>query len=216
MDQAFIPAVRSAIQANELGPASPYCLSYACLGNSGASFGIFQGDTNVNARARDTLDNVLRAANVDDDARVRILDAVSRPCPGGNPLSPDDTKRVNDALACSQGRDLVDQMDDGLMRGVLGYIDSSVDAAGRAGKTIDPEAQLYIALWVNMTGAPDTLNRWLGGGTEMGMAPPDGPIVTVEDIKGYLQASKYFQENPRNFAHMEQSVAAGAKLLPRA
>ena len=62
VDTALFPAIRAAIKQNELGNASPYCLSYARLGQSGASFGIFQGDTNVNPLARSTLTDVLNAA----------------------------------------------------------------------------------------------------------------------------------------------------------
>ena len=54
VDATLVPAIKAAIKQNELGDASPYMLSYACLGASGASFGIFQGDTNVNHVARET------------------------------------------------------------------------------------------------------------------------------------------------------------------
>ena len=54
VDATLLPAIRAAIKANEIGTESPYRLSYARLGVSGASFGIFQGDTNVNHEARAT------------------------------------------------------------------------------------------------------------------------------------------------------------------
>ena len=63
VDTALIPAITAAIKTNEIGNASPYALSYAELGASGASFGIFQGDTNVNHTARATLLQALQANN---------------------------------------------------------------------------------------------------------------------------------------------------------
>ena len=212
VEQALYPAIRAAIKQNELGNASPYCLSYARLGQSGASFGIFQGDTNVNPRARATLSDVLNAAGIDDAKAAAILAAVSRPLPAGNPLSPDDTTLVNDALASDLGQPLVDAMDNGLMQTVLTGIDSCVAASGQ--RPIDPAAQLYMALWINMTGAPTTLCKWLGGDEIAGLAPPAGDAVGTEDIAAYLQASAYFRQNPRNFAHLQASVEAGAAQLP--
>ncbi len=56
IDPAIGPALRAALKENEIGNASPYRLSYAKLGQSGASFGVFQGDTHVDAaRARSAL-----------------------------------------------------------------------------------------------------------------------------------------------------------------
>jgi hypothetical protein len=214
VDQALYPAIRAAIKQNELGDASPYCLSYARLGQSGASFGIFQGDTNVNPHARSTLTDVLNAAGVADDAVAAILAAVSKPLPDGNPLSSEDTGTVDAALASDLGRPLVDAMDDQLMQTVLAGIDSCLAASGS--RSIDPEAQLYLALWINMTGAPTTLCRWLEGTEIAGLAPPAGATVSAQDIGNYLQASAYFRENPRNFSHMQASVAAGTGQLPTA
>ncbi|MDB5361860.1 MAG: Hemolysin-type calcium-binding protein [Rhodospirillales bacterium] len=212
VDTALFPAMRAAIRQNELGNASPYRLSYARLGQSGASFGIFQGDTNVNPLARSTLSEVLNAAGIADAIVGGILAAVSRPLPEGCPLSPADTALADGALAAPFGQAIVDRMDDQLMQTVLNGIDSCLAASGA--RPIDPVAQLYLALWINMTGAPTTLAKWLGGTTEAGLAPPDGATVSAADLENYLQASAYFRENPRNFAHMQASVAAGTVLLP--
>jgi hypothetical protein len=214
VDSTLLPAIREAIKQNEIGNTSPYRLSYAQFGKSGASFGIFQGDTNVSEDARATLSQALDAAGADADASTRILAAVSRALPNGNPLSPADTKLANDALSAPEGRALVDQMDHRLLDIVLNELDSSVAAAVSRTLAIDPEAQLYIALWVNMTGAPTTLNRWLAGTTELGVAPPSGPTVTPQDLEAYLLATQYFHLHPRNLVHMEASVTAAQPLLP--
>src|SRR5580692_9484759 len=102
----LVAAIKLAIKENELGSASPYVLSYAMLGASGASFGIFQGDTNVNHTARATLLKALQANGTDADAITRIMAAVSQPCPNGNPLSPDDTIAANAALSSDGGKAL--------------------------------------------------------------------------------------------------------------
>lgn len=214
VDTTLLPAIKAAIQANEIGDASPYVLSFAGLGTSGASFGIFQGDTNTNPTARATLRQVLQACDVAGvDA---IMAAVSQPCPNGNPLPADQTQAVNAALDGATGRPIVDAMDDTLLNVVLGYIDDCAAAAATVTQTIAPEAQLYIALWVNMTGAPTTLKRWLSGTVVEGLAPPAGPVVSAADMQAYLQKTQFFTQNPRNFTHMQQSVAAGTAQLPTA
>lgn len=212
VDAALFPAIRAAVRANELGGVSPYCLSYARLSNSGASFGVFQGDTNVNSQARIALTHALSAAGIDTSTIDRLVAAVSMPLPDGSPLSADDSALVNGALAAPAGRTIVDQMDDELMVHVVDGIDSCIAASNP--RPIDPEAQLYIALWTNMTGPPTTLTKWLGGTPEIGLASPGGDTVAAADLASYLQASSFYQKNPRNFAHLQASVRAGVTLLP--
>ncbi len=214
VDSALVPAIREAVKQNEIGSASPYALSYARLGQSGASFGFFQGDTNVNQLARSALTQILQAGGADAGTVGRIMAAVSQPCPNGNPLSGADTGLANGALSSDTGRQLVDAMDTTLLDVVLGELDSCIDAASAVGQSIDPEALLYIALWANMTGAPSTLDKWLGGTPELGLGSPAGPVVTPRDLTGYLQATSYFQQHARNFTHMQSSVAAAVPLLP--
>ena len=215
VDSAVLPAICEAIKQNEIGDDSPYCLSYARLGASGASFGIFQGDTNVNHTARAVLMKVLQDAGCPPDAATRILAAVSQACPNGNPLSPEDTVLVNNALASPAGRADVDQMDQTLLEVVTSELDTCISAAASVNQTIDPVVLLYIALWVNMTGTPTTLNEWLAGTTEVGVAPPIGPVVSKANIESYLQANTYFRLHPRNFVHMQDSVSAAVGLLPQ-
>jgi hypothetical protein len=214
VDASLVPAIRAAIKQNEIGNSSPYCLSYACLGASGASFGIFQGDTNVNHVARATLTQALQGAGVAADAVTRIIAAVSQPCPGGDPLSPADSDLANSALTSVAGQALVDQMDATLLNIVLNELDTSVSAAASRNCSIDPTALLYIALWVNMTGAPDTLNKWLAGTQEVGLVPPVGPVIPQQSLQNYLHANTYFLLHPKNFVHMQDSVQAAVPLLP--
>jgi hypothetical protein len=213
---ALLPAIREAIKQNEIGNASPYELSYARLGVSGASFGLFQGDTNVSHVARATLADALTANGADDATVTRILGLVSRACPNGNPLSAADTALANAALSSAGGRGLVDRMDDQLLAVVLGEVDTCTAAAVAHKLSIDPTALLYIALWVNMTGPPATLASWLSGNTELGLSSPAGPIVTRQNIESYLHSSKFFMIHPKNFVHMQQSVVAAIPLLPAA
>jgi hypothetical protein len=214
VDPVLVPALKTAIRQNEIGSASAYRLSFACLGASGASFGIFQGDTNVDHVARDTLRQALMAAKAEQGVCDRIIGAVSKPLPDGNPLSQSDSKLANDALNSAQGQSLVDAMDAGLLRIVLGEVDTSISAAASRQQRLDPVVIIYIALWVNMTGAPSTLNKWLAGTSEVGLAPPIGPRVTRENIESYLQANTFFRLHPRNFIHMQDSVGAAMPLPP--
>lgn len=210
----LIPAIKAAIKQNEIGDASPYQLSYARLGASGASFGVFQGDTNVSHTARATLAAALQAAGANATTVARILGLVGQPCPNGNPLSPSDTKLANEALTSPAGRQLVDRMDDELLQIVLHGVDTCIASAQSQGRTIDPVAVLYIALWVNMSGPPTILSQWLGGSPELGLSPPAGSAVSQQDLESYLHASKFFVLHPKNFAHMQHSVQAAMPLLP--
>jgi len=111
VDQALLPAIDATIRQNEIGNGSPYQLSFACKGKSGASFGFMQGDTNVSSLARNTLTQVLAAAGVDQATSARILAALSCALPNGNPLSGPDTALVNNALSSAAGQPIVDAME---------------------------------------------------------------------------------------------------------
>ena len=210
----YLPAIKETIKQNEIGDQTPYALCYARKGKSGASFGCMQGDTNVSPVARQTLSEVLTACGTPDATATRIMDALSAPLPDGNPLSAADTKLVNTALASSAGQALVDAMDAKLLEKVLAGLDDCIAAAQQRAMTIVPRALLYIPPWINMSGPPSLLKKWLAGGLALGLAPPSPPEITVEEMEAYLQATAYFQANPRNFIHYEQCVAKGAELLP--
>lgn len=211
---SLIPAIKEAIKQNEIGNASPYKLSYARLGVSGASFGVFQGDTNVSDVARQTLRKALEASGATDATISRILGLVSQRLPNGNPLSPADTEVADNALSAPAGKALVDAMDQGLFLIVIRDLNACIAAARSQSFSIDPVALLYMALWVNMTGPPTLLTKFLGGATELGVLPPVGPTVTTQDIQTYLHASRYFILHPRNFLHLQESVEAAIPLLP--
>lgn len=216
VNSTLIPAIKEAIKQNEIGNASPYELSYARLGVSGASFGVFQGDTNVSHSARATLAAALRAAGAGADAVTRILGLVSQPCPDGDPLSEDDKNLANGSLSSAAGQELVNAMDDELLQVVLHGVDACIAAARTRSLTIDPVALLYIALWVNMTGPPNVLSRWVAGTPELGLTPPAGDQVSQQNLESYLHSTKFFTTHPRNFVHMQQSVKAAIPLLPPA
>jgi hypothetical protein len=215
IDAAMLPAIKQALKQNEIGNGSPYCMAYARLGGSGGSFGMFQGDVCVNPKAREVLLGILQRAGLPAAIVTRVMAAVSKPCPDGNPLSAADTTVVNDALAAAAGRTAIDTMDAAILDVVLNNLNESIAAAAKRRFTIAAEAQLYIALWVNMTGEPNKLDLWIGGAAE-GVPPPAGPVITAADVRGYLHATQYFTNHPKNFTHMQQSVAAGVPLLPAA
>jgi hypothetical protein len=216
VDPSVLPAIRAALRENEIGDQSPYVLSYARLGKSGGSFGVFQGDACVDAKARDGLRQALVSASVDAATVTRIVNAVSQPCPDGSPLSPGDQKTADDALNSSKGRAIVDAMDGRILQVILNELDSSIKAAQSVGRRLDPGSQLSIALWVNMAGAPTSLNDWLKGTTIGGVAPPAASTVTRDDVNRYLKGTKYFTLHPKNLIHFEASVDKGLKELPGA
>lgn len=212
-DPSMIPAVKAALRMNELGAADPYRLSFADLGKSGASFGVFQADTAANIGARSALRLILTAAGVSAPKISAILGTLSMPCNSAS-LALCDLLAVNAAIAAPAGKQLVDELDEVTLDTVLRHLDQANGAAAAHGKSIEPRGQLMIALWANMTGAPNTLCSWIGG-TEVAMVrPPPNPIVSADEIESYLRAQQYFVANPRTIPHFLASVAAGVSLLP--
>ena len=80
------------------------------------------------------------------------------------------------------------------MQDVLDDLDTCIATAAEAGRTIEAEAQLYIGLWINMTGKPSTLLTWLEGGNPRlsKPIPKAGKVVDVPAIRTYLKATKFF------------------------
>src|SRR5690348_7590108 len=78
-----------------------------------------------------------------------------------DPLNSTERAQVNNALASDSGRPLVDAMDEIIFRNVCKELDKCVASAESVGRVIDPEAQIYMLLWINMSGAPTELLNWL-------------------------------------------------------
>jgi hypothetical protein len=213
--QQIIPAIRETVKLNEIGSGSPYKLEFAKKGTSGASFGFMQGDTNPQPDARNTLRAALAAAGEAQDFIDRILAALSRALPNGNPLSQPDTDTVNAALNAATGRPLVDAMDMRILQGLLDDVDACIASAATRDVSIEPLALLYIAPWINMTGAPNKLRSWLAGTAVNGLVSPT-PTVRGADMATYLRTMKFYVDNPRNFQHLQDCVNGGARLLPAA
>jgi hypothetical protein len=204
------------MRMHEVGTSSPYQLSFAAKAKSGASFGFMQGDLAASQPVVQRTFHAVLAADqipentINDFAQRLSIHLIA------NPLSASETATVNNAL--NAHRDLVDAMDDAILSGVFGGLDKCLQQATAHGRSIQPIAQLYMAMWINMSGPPTTLLRWLGGEIPALRLPVDRApqVIDKAAIESYLQATDYFVENPRNFAHMQQSAAAGAALLPAA
>jgi hypothetical protein len=208
------PALRMALRVHEIGSKSPYQLFFAGKGNSGGSFGFMQGDLAARQQnVTDTFRKVLAAAGI---APAKI-ESLRRPLAVHiivNPLSRQDTDLVNAALL--RGRADVDAMDEEILQGVYDHLDTCIETARRAGRTIDPKALLFAAMWINMSGPPTKLLTWLRGGDPnlSRPVPPPGAVVTAQQIETYLRATDYYVNNPGNIPHLLESVDAGARLLP--
>ncbi|HXW25089.1 MAG TPA: hypothetical protein VEK73_10095 [Xanthobacteraceae bacterium] len=213
VDDAIKPALRAALRCNEIGDESPYQISFAGKGNSGASFGFMQGDMAVQPIARDTFRAALTAAGF-DPTRINSLVAELSQHLSSNPLSQSDTQAINAALAASSA--LVDSMDETILTGVYNSLDQCTAAAQGGGCTIQPVALIYMAQWINMTGPPTSLKTWLGGGNPgLGASVPRAaPSVGETAIQAYLRATKYFKENPKNLTNFIKCAQNGAKSLP--
>jgi len=213
-DDALKPALRAALRFNEIGNASPYTISFAGKANSGGSFGFMQGDLAAHQTVvTKTFHDALVAAGVPGDKIQSLLQLLSVHCPT-NPLTPQDTALVDNALLAS--RALVDQMDEAILQGVYGNLDRCSNTAESADRAIEPVALIYMALWINMAGPPTSLLRWLSG-QDPGLSrpiPPAGNAVDEAAMQTYLQATAYFTANPHNFPHLVESAETGAELLP--
>ncbi|MES2055804.1 MAG: hypothetical protein V4564_07700 [Pseudomonadota bacterium] len=212
-DASLLPAVRAALRANELGPANPYRLSFADLGKSGASIGIFQADTAANHGAWSALHQILTNAGMATAKINSVMATLSAPC-NSTSIALCDLLAVNAALATPQGQQTVNDLDEVTLDTVLRHVDQATAAATAQGKTIEPRGLLMIALWVNMTGAPNMFCSWIGGTTVAQVRPPPNATVSANEIECYLRAQQYFTTNPRTIPHFLASVAAGAALLP--
>ena len=212
-DEGLKPALRAALRVHEIGDASPYQLSFAGKGKRGASFGFMQGDLAAGQpHVTATFKEILADAGMDGAAVADFLNRLSVHLMG-NPLTSAETAQINAALLAGKAK--VDAMDEGIIGAVYAGLDNCLTTARGAGRTIAPEAQIYIALWINMTGPPSKLLTWLSGGDPHlnKPVPPAGAAVRAGDIRAYLQATDYFVQNPRNFMHMVESVAAGMAVM---
>ena len=129
------------------------------------------------------------------------------PCPDGSPLPVALEAEINAALSSPAGMALVDAMDAGTLQVVLGEVDRCIAAAGN--DIITPDAQVAIALWVNMTGEPTSLLAWLESPFRLSQS-----VIALSDMLGYLAATLYFRVHTRNLVHFKDAVAAGVPLLP--
>jgi hypothetical protein len=212
-DDALKPGLRAALRQHEIGSNSPYKLLFAAKGKSGASFGFMQGDLAAGQQGvQQTFQEVLAAAGFDAPTIAALLKRLSVHLID-NPLSAEETARVNAALLA--GQDKVDAMDELILAQVYDGLDKCISTARAAGCRIAPEAQIYMALWINMTGPPTKLLSWLQG-ADPGLGrpvPAPGQVVSETNIRAYLGATNYFMENPRNFMHMVESASAGIAML---
>jgi hypothetical protein len=212
MPPARLQKIRVALTFNEIGAADPHVLSYPGLGDSGPSFGRFQADLHANPAARLVMQQILTASGMNDAAAAGLVARLNVAC-SKCPLTSIEQSLVLSAMASDQGRALIDGLDEKTFDAVSADVTMAMTAAGKVGKTLDDGAACLVALWSNMTGLPTTLDRWIGGETIQAYGgpcpPPAGAIVTQEDVETYLSLTAFFQERPRNLAHLQASVARG-------
>lgn len=216
MDESVKPAIRMALRLHEIGDATPYRISFAGKGKSGASFGFMQGDMAQGPPiVRQTFVDAMHQAGTDNGTSAAWQRQLSVPlitCP----LSGTDRGQVDTALAA--GSALVDAMDENLIAKIYADLDTCVTRGGLNGHALAPKALIYIAMWANMTGYPDQILVWLGGGAPSLRHPvaPAADMVDGPAMEAYLLATDYFIENPNNWPQMLSCAAAGAQQLPDA
>lgn len=97
--------------------------------------------------------------------------------------------------------DLVDAMDEEILGSVYDDLDLCIaTAAANANRKISGKAVLFMALWINMSGHPTKLLKWLSG-QNPGLpqpVPQPGAVVDGSEMEAYLRATSYYIENPGN------------------
>jgi hypothetical protein len=214
-DDVLKSALRTALRLQEIGDKSPYEISFAQKGRSGATFGFMQGDMSAEQPVvQRAFHDALAGAGISEATIARLAQSLSGHLVG-NPLNPQDTKLVNDALNSETGQAQVNAMDESIFEDVCQQLDKCIGAASQSSRTIMPKAKIYMALWINMTGPPTILLTWLSG-QDVTMAkrvPKPDTIVDAAAMEDYLRATFFFDQNPGNFPHITQSAAAGANVL---
>jgi len=208
-------ALRRALRLHEIGDKSPYQMLFAAKGKSGGSFGFMQGDLAAGqVNVKQTFQAILGAAGI-SELKAKSLEAALSVHVVKNPLSPSDTKLINKALDAPAGRALVDSMDEQILGGVYRGLDQCIAAATSSDRTIEPKAIIYMAMWINMSGAPSKMLIWLRGKSiSMAVTLPKPPlIVDGAAMETYLRATSYYSENPGNLPHAMLCAAAGMMIL---
>jgi len=133
--------MHSVFVLNELGPASPYVLSYAVLGKSGYSFGYPQWDVANNDAAvvilLDILQNATNASDQyiiqdgdpntgrNDDALIQTLMSLAVQ-PGGTSLTAAQRSLIDQALSSAYGQNAIDRNYDQYLGDILTHVDNSI------------------------------------------------------------------------------------------
>ena len=215
-DNTLKPALHAALRMHEIGTQTPYKLFFAGKGRSGASFGAMQGDLAAGQPVvRATFTNAMTAAGMVTATIASLLQRLSVHLLG-NPLNPAERGDVDAALAASI--DLVDAMDEAILAEIYASLDICIAHATAGRRRMDPEAQILAAMWINMTGPPTKLLTWIDGGTPALATPVPAPgkLIDAAAMEAYLHATDYYTNNPQNFPHLLESLAAGVEQLPRA
>jgi hypothetical protein len=213
MDADVLAGLKAALRDHEISNGSPYSLYFAGKAKSGGSFGFMQGDLAARQeQAASAFKTCLERANFTQQEIGRYIGLLSVPCPD-NPLTQAETSRVNRAL--TDAADVVDSMDQKIFEKVSSHVEKCIDAAAGAGRKINAEALIYMALWINMTGYPDRLIEWLKGGQPQMVKRPDVAPATVDGaaMKNYLGCTDYYTKNPRNFQRLQECVTRGLAKL---
>jgi hypothetical protein len=213
IDDHLRKAITTALRINEIGDDSPYRVSFAKKGKSGGSFGFMQGDLAANQPiVQQTFRTVLAAAGQAADVIDNLVARLSVHLIT-DPLTTQEEDMIDKALLA--GKNAVDAMDQNILGAVFNGVQNCIDTAANANRHIEAKALIYIALWINMSGAPSKLLAWLSGQDPQLGAPvqPAGGSVDAAAMESYLRATHYFMENPGNFPHVQASAAAGAATM---
>jgi hypothetical protein len=201
-------AILDALSHHECGSReeTAYSLSFARIGQSGASFGPLQADCHADPAALTAIEQILRAAKVPTAQLGRMLWQLREAMPHGWPGMPGDLVTINTAIGSTQGRAIVDQLMQTILDGLCVQLDRCVAAAAENGSIISPDALIGMAIWINQDGPPTVLIDWLRGAavTLGGAEVPDANAGGVVDLPNWLE---YYEHIPFVQQHANQKPA---------
>jgi hypothetical protein len=164
-----------------------------------------------------TLAQILANALAPMETRGRIIGALRDPAPS-NPLSAADLALANAAIDSTQGRAATDVLDAAILAGVLAQLDRCILHASANSSRIEPAALFGAGMWINASGPPTDLLRWLAGdAVELSGEPVPvlarGATVDQAAWLTYYERIPFVLKFPNQLPAMLDAIAVGVTEL---
>ncbi|MGI0117605.1 calcium-binding protein [Zooshikella sp. RANM57] len=197
-------------------------------GESGLSFGKYQNDVRKNGEAKSTFSEILKKSGNFTESEVNsIVSRAAAKGSKGSDFTSTELQNINNALSSADGKKLVDARDNKELNTITSRVQQALDAASNNKNglgDLKPTSDNYlktvamIAAWINRTGAPNLLSKYLQGDKvklggkelELNGAP------TLDGLISYLKKNTQFRPtseggNAENFDNWEKRIDSAVK-----